>query len=81
MVFNGPWQNLVWSLFSVEFILIHILHGEGQVRSHKFAMGGVCLGVWGQTPSHWKHGGLGAEPPTLKNFAFFCKNNLIIGLF
>ena len=24
--------------------------------------------------------GLGAEPPALKNFAFFCKNNLILEL-
>ena len=33
------------------------------------------LGVWE------KHGGLGAEPPALENFAFFCKNNFILGLF
>ena len=26
-------------------------------------------------------GGLGAEPPALENFAFFCKNNFILGLF
>ena len=25
--------------------------------------------------------GLGAEPPALKNFTFFCKNNVILGLF
>ena len=25
-------------------------------------------------------GGTGAEPQTLENFAFFCKNNLILGL-
>ena len=25
-------------------------------------------------------GGLGAEPPALKNFAFFCKNNLILDI-
>ena len=33
------------------------------------------MGVWGEAPSRWKHGGLGAEPPALENFAFFCKNN------
>ena len=26
-------------------------------------------------------GDLEAEPPTLENFAFFCKNTLILGLF
>ena len=45
----------------------------------------------GEDPSRWgfggkalsrrRHGGLGAEPPALKTFAFFCKNNLILGLF
>ena len=39
-----------------------------QARSQKFAMGG-CFG------------GLRAEPPALKNFAFFCKNNFILGYF
>ena len=39
-----------------------------QARSQKFAMGGLF-------------GGLGAEPPALKNFAFFYKNNLILELF
>ena len=33
-----------------------------QARSQEFEMGG-CFG------------GLGAEPPALENFAFFCKNN------
>ena len=40
-----------------------------QARSQKFVMGGGCLGV------------LGAEPPALEKFAFFCKNNFILGLF
>ena len=26
-------------------------------------------------------GGLGAEPPALENFAFFFKNNLVLGLY
>ena len=33
------------------------------------------LGSGGKAPSRRRHGGLGAEPPALKNFAFFCKNN------
>ena len=55
-----------------------------QARSQKFAMGGAVLGVWGfggKAPSRRRHGGLGAEPPALENFAFFCKNNFILGLF
>ena len=31
-------------------------------------------------PSRRRNEGLGAELPELKNFAFFCKNNLILGL-
>ena len=37
------------------------------VRSHIFGMGKL---LWG----------LGAQPLALKNFAFFCKNYLILGL-
>ena len=39
-----------------------------QARRQKFAMGGCFRG-------------LGAKPPALENFAFFCKNNFILGLF
>ena len=39
-----------------------------QMRSQKLEMGG-CF--WG----------LGAEPPALENFAFLCKNNVILWLF
>ena len=38
-------------------------------------------GFGGKAPSRRRHGGLGAEPPALENFAFFCKNNFILGLF
>ena len=55
-------------------------------------MGEAVLAVWEQSrrkpskvqelsPQQPEAGGLGAEPPTLENFAFFCKNNLILGLF
>ena len=30
-------------------------------------------GSRGKAPSRWRHRGLGAEPPTLENFAFFAK--------
>ena len=69
-------------------------HVTVQVRSQKFAMGGglfggsrdeaPAAGGWGfggKAPSRRRHGGLGKEPPALKNFAFFCKNNIILGLF
>ena len=41
---------------------------------------GSCVGGWWsiQPP---EARGLGAEPPALKNLAFFCKNNFILGLF
>ena len=38
-------------------------------------------GFEGKAPSPRRHGGLGAEPPALENFALFCKNNFILGLF
>ena len=38
-------------------------------------------GSGGKAPSRRRHGGLGTEPPALENFAFFCKNNFILGLF
>ena len=57
-------------------------------------MGGAVWGVWGRSPQPPEaNGDLGAkpqlpeargsggEPPALENFAFFCKNNLILGLF
>ena len=39
------------------------------------------LGVRGQSPQPPETRGCGAEPPALKNFAFFCENNLILELF
>ena len=55
-------------------------HNTPQARSQKFAMGG-CVGVWGRSPQPLEARGLGAERPALENFAFFCKNNFILGLF
>ena len=53
-----------------------------QARSQKLAMGlGAVLEVWGQSSQPPEARGLGAEPPALENFAFFCKNNFILGLF
>ena len=65
-----------------------------QVRSQKFAMGQGCFGGLGagppvagpmgvrrQSPQLPEAGGMGAEPPALENFAFFCKYNLILELF
>ena len=42
---------------------------------------GLFWGSEGKAPSRRRHGGLGAEPPALENFAFFFKNNLILGLY
>ena len=60
-----------------------------QVRSQKAAggqwgSGGEAPSCWrfrGKAPSRRRHRGYGAEPPALENFAFFCKNNFILGLF
>ena len=38
-------------------------------------------GLGAKSPVAGGTGGLGAEPPALENFAFFCKNNFILGLF
>ena len=32
---------------------------------------GTIVGFGGKAPSRRRHGGVGAEPPALKNFAFF----------
>ena len=48
-----------------------------QARSQKFASEG--LGAEPQPPE--TNGGVGAKPPTLKIFAIFCKNNLLLELF
>ena len=57
---------------------------------------GFVWGVWGLSPhppktdeglrakppaARGQGWGLGAKPPALKNFAFFCKNNLNLRLF
>ena len=52
---------------------------EGSGGAKLPAAGG--WGSEGKAPSRWRQGGLGAEPPTLENFALFCKNNLILELF
>ena len=50
-------------------LLLHHLLYYVQARRQKFAMEGAVLG------------GLGAEPPAIENFAFFGRNNFILGLF
>ena len=49
---------------------------EGKAPSRRRPMG-----VWGQSPQPPEARGSGAEPPALENFAFFWKNNVILGLF
>ena len=53
--------------------------GEWDLGAKLPAAGG--WGSGGKAPSRRRHRGLGAEPPALGNFAFFCKNNLILKLF
>ena len=40
-----------------------------------------AIRVWKQRPQPLEARGLEAEPPALGDFAIFCKNNLILGLF
>ena len=68
---------------------------SNHARSQKFAMGGGFFGVWRQAPSLRRPMGVwgqsypgagdtgvfGKEPPALEKCAFFCKNNLILGVF
>ena len=50
-----------------------------EVRTLKFAIEGLFRRSGGRAPE--AIGGLGAEPPALENFAFFFKNNLVLGLY
>ena len=52
-----------------------------QTRSQKFAMGGTNFWDWGHSLQPQEARESGAELPALENFAFFCKNSLILGLF
>ena len=55
--------------------------GKGKKASVSFRRGRkrqVCLQARSQ---QFAMAGLGAEPTALENFAFFCKNNLILELF
>ena len=46
---------------------VQIYRSLVQARSHKFAMGGLCLGVWGRSPQPPEaNGGLGAKPQPLE---------------
>ena len=50
-------------------------------RGAEIPAAGGQMGSGGETPSSRRHGGMGAEPLALNNFGFFCKSNLILGLF
>ena len=52
----------------------------GRLEAEHPAAGGQW-GSGGKAPSRRRRWGLGAWPTALKNFAFFCKNNLILELF
>ena len=61
----------------------------GRIPQLPEAIGGLeakplAAGDWesgGKAPSRRRQRDLGAEPPALENYAFFSKNNLILGLF
>ena len=60
------------------------LGAEPPAAGGRWGSGGEAPSRWrfrGKTPSRRRHRGYGAEPPALENFAFFCKNNFILGPF
>ena len=72
---------------SQKFAMGGLFRGSGGFAPSRRMLGvwGLCpqrrrLGFGGFAPSRRRHGGFGAEPPALENFAFFCKNNLILEL-
>ena len=69
-------------------------HSSQRARSQKLAMGGCVWGsvggapslrrsmkVWGRNPQPLEARGSGGRAHSARNFAFFCKNNLIFELF
>ena len=63
-----------------------VLGAEPPAAGGQWGSGGEAssfrrLGVWGLSPQPPEARSLGVEPPALENFAFFCKNNFILGLF
>ena len=70
----GPWR------FG-DFRNIFLLNiGEDQKKSYDFSSGPLA-GTQARSQKFAMWGGVGAESPALENFAFFCKTNLILGLF
>ena len=58
--------------------------GEGGCQGGLGAEPPAAGGQWGsggETPNCQRYGSRGAELQALENFAFFCKNNFILGLF
>ena len=54
------------------------LGAEPPAAGGQWGSGGEALGSWGKAPR--KFWAKLFEPPALENFAFFCKNNLILEL-
>ena len=66
------------NVFILKNVFLHYFYGNDDVKK----IFKICRwGFGGKAPSRRRHGFLGAEPPALENFAFFCKNNFILGLF
>ena len=73
---NSQWGGAVWGVWGRN---PQPPEANGGVGAKPPAAGGWGFG--GKAPSRRRHGGLGAEPQALENFACFCKNNFILGLF
>ena len=87
--FKCKWvgRNKFWVELSLEIVNSRRVARNPQWGGGLFGGLGAkppAAGAWGfggKAPSRRRYGGLGAEPPALENFAFFCKNNFILGLF
>ena len=71
-------QCKVWEARSQKFAIEGLFRRSGG-RAPKTVIGWNSNGQSPQPPE--AIGGLGAEPPALENFAFFLKNNLVLGLY
>ena len=81
---RSHWGGIRFALaLELEFALVFELEFEFALEfdSHRNSHWGDVLRSGGEAPSRRRHGVWGRSPQHTKNFAFFCKNNLILGLF
>ena len=81
---NCRYFILLFFVFTCSFLLQLFTGALPEIHNGGLGAKPPAAGGWGfggKAPSRQRHKGVGAEPPALENFAFFCKNNFILGLF